>query len=305
MPLAQFPGERNWGYDGVYPYAVQSNYGGPRGLLALIDAAHREGLGVILTSSTTISVLKATTLGSLDLTSPAATTRPGATRSTTTARKATPCGSTSSTTPACGYAISMPTALRLDAVQTIFDFSPRHILADIQTAAHEEARPRNVRVHAIAETDQNDVPLAAPARPRRIRPGRRVVRRFSSRGPCPADRRAAGLLTRISARRSKWPRPSTRSSSATAATAASPPPPRCSRRRHRPRAVRRLHAEPRPDREPRRGRPLVYAAAAGRPAAGRLAAYAFAMYADDIHGRGIWRDAAISVFLLLRRHEVG
>ena len=44
MPLAQFPGERNWGYDGVLPYAPQSSYGTPDQLKALVDAAH--GLGI-------------------------------------------------------------------------------------------------------------------------------------------------------------------------------------------------------------------------------------------------------------------
>lgn len=48
MPVAQFPGERNWGYDGVYPYAVQHSYGGPEGLKRLVDAAHREGIAVLL-----------------------------------------------------------------------------------------------------------------------------------------------------------------------------------------------------------------------------------------------------------------
>jgi maltooligosyltrehalose trehalohydrolase len=48
MPVSQFPGNRNWGYDGVYPYAVQSSYGGPRALKYLINAAHREGLAVAL-----------------------------------------------------------------------------------------------------------------------------------------------------------------------------------------------------------------------------------------------------------------
>jgi maltooligosyltrehalose trehalohydrolase len=48
MPIAQFPGERNWGYDGVFPYAAQSSYGGPDGLRRLVDAAHREGIAVIL-----------------------------------------------------------------------------------------------------------------------------------------------------------------------------------------------------------------------------------------------------------------
>lgn len=48
MPVAQFPGERNWGYDGVYPFAVQNSYGGPKGLQELVNACHRKGIAVIL-----------------------------------------------------------------------------------------------------------------------------------------------------------------------------------------------------------------------------------------------------------------
>jgi maltooligosyltrehalose trehalohydrolase len=48
MPVAQFPGNRNWGYDGVYPYAVQNSYGGPEGLKKLVDACHQKGIAVIL-----------------------------------------------------------------------------------------------------------------------------------------------------------------------------------------------------------------------------------------------------------------
>ncbi len=48
MPVAQFPGSRNWGYDGVHPFAVQNSYGGPAGLRKLVDACHRKGLAVIL-----------------------------------------------------------------------------------------------------------------------------------------------------------------------------------------------------------------------------------------------------------------
>ena len=48
MPVAQFPGERNWGYDGVYPFAVQNSYGGPDGLKQLVDACHSLGIAVIL-----------------------------------------------------------------------------------------------------------------------------------------------------------------------------------------------------------------------------------------------------------------
>lgn len=48
MPVAQFPGSRNWGYDGVYPYAVQNSYGGPDGLKKLVNACHLRGMAVFL-----------------------------------------------------------------------------------------------------------------------------------------------------------------------------------------------------------------------------------------------------------------
>ncbi len=48
MPVAQFPGDRNWGYDGVYPYAVQNSYGGPQGLKRLVNACHSKGIAVVL-----------------------------------------------------------------------------------------------------------------------------------------------------------------------------------------------------------------------------------------------------------------
>jgi len=48
LPLSQFPGARNWGYDGVFPYAVQNTYGGPRALQGFVDACHSHGLAVVL-----------------------------------------------------------------------------------------------------------------------------------------------------------------------------------------------------------------------------------------------------------------
>jgi maltooligosyltrehalose trehalohydrolase len=48
MPVAQFPGKRNWGYDGVFPFAVHHDYGGATCLKQLVDEAHRHGLAVVL-----------------------------------------------------------------------------------------------------------------------------------------------------------------------------------------------------------------------------------------------------------------
>jgi maltooligosyltrehalose trehalohydrolase len=48
LPVAQFPGTRNWGYDGVYIGAAQNSYGGPQGLKRLVDACHARGLALVL-----------------------------------------------------------------------------------------------------------------------------------------------------------------------------------------------------------------------------------------------------------------
>ncbi len=48
MPLAPFPGDRGWGYDGVAPFAVHETYGGPDALQRFVDAAHSMGIGVCL-----------------------------------------------------------------------------------------------------------------------------------------------------------------------------------------------------------------------------------------------------------------
>jgi malto-oligosyltrehalose trehalohydrolase len=48
MPIAQFPGSRNWGYDGVLPFAPAASYGTPDALKSLVDAAHERGLMIVL-----------------------------------------------------------------------------------------------------------------------------------------------------------------------------------------------------------------------------------------------------------------
>ncbi len=48
MPVSQFPGNRNWGYDGVFPFAVQNSYGGAIEFQKLVNECHRNGLAVIL-----------------------------------------------------------------------------------------------------------------------------------------------------------------------------------------------------------------------------------------------------------------
>lgn len=48
LPISQFPGDRNWGYDGVYPFAAQDSYGGVEGLKTMVTGCHEKGIAVIL-----------------------------------------------------------------------------------------------------------------------------------------------------------------------------------------------------------------------------------------------------------------
>lgn len=164
MPVAQFPGDRSWGYDGVYPYAVQNSYGGPRALQRLVDAAHRLGLGVILDVMYNHLGPEGNYLAHFG-----------------------PCFTDAYRTPwgtavnydgpesdavrqfviqnACMWARDFHVdGLRLDAVHAIYDLSPRHILADIQRAVQREAVRAGRTVHVIAESDQNDVRLVRPTK---------------------------------------------------------------------------------------------------------------------------------------------
>jgi maltooligosyltrehalose trehalohydrolase len=156
MPIAQFPGDRNWGYDGVLPYAAQNTYGGPDGLRRLVDAAHREGIGVC------IDVVY-NHLGPegnrLDLFGPYFTDR-----------YKTPWGLAinydgADSDPVREYFIGNALmwveqchvdALRLDAVHAIFDTSAYPFLEELGDRAHEKARELGREVLVIAESDLND-----------------------------------------------------------------------------------------------------------------------------------------------------
>jgi maltooligosyltrehalose trehalohydrolase len=149
MPVATFPGERGWGYDGLYAYAPHPAYGGPEGLARLVEAAHDEGLGVILDvvynhlgpGSEAITAFgpyvthhqESLWGGALDFREWGA--REWAIQN------------------ACmwveEYGID---GLRLDAVQAIFDDSPRHVLAELADRVHGAA-PRAL---VVAETSVDD-----------------------------------------------------------------------------------------------------------------------------------------------------
>jgi maltooligosyltrehalose trehalohydrolase len=164
MPFAQFPGERNWGYDGACLYAPQNSYGGPTGLKSLVNACHKKGLAVLLDVVYNHLGPEGNYLGDFG--------------PYFTDRYRTPWG------PAVNFdgpesdkvrhyiidnALYWVTeyhvdGLRIDAVHGIFDFSARHILYEMSEAVHGQAKKLGRPLVVFAESDLNDVRVIQPPR---------------------------------------------------------------------------------------------------------------------------------------------
>jgi maltooligosyltrehalose trehalohydrolase len=162
MPVSQFPGERNWGYDGAHHYAPQHSYGGPDGLRRLIDAAHDRKIGVILDVVYNHLGPEGNYLGEFG--------------PYFTDTYHTPWGSAinydgSGSDEVRRWAIDNALywtvefhmdGLRLDAVHGIYDFSAKHLLREMADAVREEAALLGREVVVIAESDLNDPRLIEP-----------------------------------------------------------------------------------------------------------------------------------------------
>lgn len=162
MPLCAFPGRRNWGYDGVFPFSVHAAYGGPEALARFVDAAHGAGLAVILDVVHNHLGPEGNVLRSFG-----------------------PYFTGSYVTP-WGEAINFDgpgsdgvrryflesalhwvdehavDGLRLDAVHAIHDRSARPYLQELAEAVHARARQLGRTVHVIAESDANDPRIVRP-----------------------------------------------------------------------------------------------------------------------------------------------
>ncbi len=156
MPVAQFPGTRNWGYDGVGLYAVQDSYGGPDGLRRFVDAAHAHGLAVVLDVVYNHLGPEGNYLGEY--------------APYFTDRYCTPWGSAVNYDGAESDEVRCfvvdnarhwiteyhVDALRLDAIHGIFDFGACHILRELAEAVRAEGRRLGREVRVIGESDLND-----------------------------------------------------------------------------------------------------------------------------------------------------
>ena len=162
MPVAEFPGARNWGYDGVNLYAPQSSYGGPDGLKRLVDACHGHGLAVILDVVYNHLGPDGNYLADFG---------PYFTR-----RYGTPWGEAlnfddADSDPVRRYFIDNALywltelhvdALRLDAIHGIFDSGARHQLAEMKQAVAAESAAIGRPLALIAESDLNDPRIVEP-----------------------------------------------------------------------------------------------------------------------------------------------
>ncbi len=155
MPVAEFPGHRNWGYDGVGMYAPQSTYGGPAGLKTLVNACHRTGLAVVLDVVYNHLGPEGNYLEEFG---------PYYTRSYRTpwgnAINYDGPGSDGVRRFFVDNALYWMTeyhvdALRLDAIHGIFDFGARHILQELAEAFHTQAKRLGRSAWLIAESDLN------------------------------------------------------------------------------------------------------------------------------------------------------
>lgn len=164
MPVAQFPGRKNWGYDGTYWYAVQNSYGGPRELQQLVDACHRVGMSVFLDVIYNHLGPEGNYLGEFG---------PYFKNSVQT-----PWGdAVNYDEPACEGVRAFVLhnvrqwirdfhidGLRLDATHAIHDSGSLHIISEIKAAVHEEATQLDKRCHVVAESNLNEAgPLLGPA----------------------------------------------------------------------------------------------------------------------------------------------
>ena len=162
MPVAQFPGSRNWGYDGVYPFAVQDSYGGPAGLKKLVNACHRREMAVVLDVVYNHLGPEGNYLADFG--------------PYFTDRYRTPWGAAVNfdgpdsdevrryflENTLCWLTEFRMDALRLDAIHGIMDFSAYPFLEELADTVRGLAERTERRVYLIPESDLNDARVITP-----------------------------------------------------------------------------------------------------------------------------------------------
>lgn len=162
LPVSQFSGRRNWGYDGVYPFAVHNTYGGAKKLMKLVNAAHEKGLAVILDVVYNHFGPEGNYVGNFG--------------HYFSGKYSTPWGQPLNfdgpySDGVRNYVVQNVLmwcrdfhidALRLDAVHSIFDFSAKHIMQELAEKLNELSEETGRKFYLIAESHLNDVRYINP-----------------------------------------------------------------------------------------------------------------------------------------------
>ena len=162
MPVAAFPGERGWGYDGVGLYAVHDPYGGPQALQRFVDAAHRLGLGVALDVVYNHLGPSGNYLAEFGPYFTAAHQTPWGQAVNLDGQDAGPVREFIVANALRWLRDFHIDALRLDAVHALLDDSPNHILTELSRAVEDLSGHLGRPLGLIAESDQNDAEMVTP-----------------------------------------------------------------------------------------------------------------------------------------------
>lgn len=162
MPVAQFPGARNWGYDGVYPFAVQNSYGGPLAFKRFIDACHRHGLAAILDVVYNHLGPEGNYFSEFGPYFTNEYRTPWGEAINFDRRGCDEVRRFFLANALCWQREFHLDGLRLDSVPNIRDGSVKHLLAELSELTGSEAARLGRPFHLIAESDLNDVKLLKP-----------------------------------------------------------------------------------------------------------------------------------------------
>jgi maltooligosyltrehalose trehalohydrolase len=162
MPVSQFSGRYNWGYDGCYPFAPQNSYGGPHQLKKLVDAAHNKGIAVILDVVYNHFGPEGSYANMF--------------AHYFTSKYKTPWGNAINYDDGYSYGVRNyfienakhwflnyhMDGLRLDAIDTIYDLGAKHILQELSEEVQKIKTNLDKEIFLIAESDLNDIKIVKP-----------------------------------------------------------------------------------------------------------------------------------------------
>jgi maltooligosyltrehalose trehalohydrolase len=162
MPVSSFPGERNWGYDGVYKFSVQNSYGGPDALKKLVNECHKKGIAVCLDVVYNHFGPEGNYTEKYGYYLTERYNSPWGDALNFDAAYGTDVGNFFIENALFWFKNYHIDILRLDAIHTIYDISANHILKEIAEAVDKFSKEQGRKFLLIAESDLNDSKVLKP-----------------------------------------------------------------------------------------------------------------------------------------------